>query len=251
MLDTGFPGPGLTVLGLAQAAAIPAALAGEKVAGLYASRLVRSQLTAAPLAEECGLGVVIRDGLEEIGAGALESASDDDAYAAYIGTLVAWSGGDLRRRMPGGPDGREFFDRYDAAVSAMVAAHGPDDTVVAISHGAAIRVWSSVRAATTPDVGVERGLMNTGVVIVEGDPENGWKLVDWREEPLGGLALGDGDAEDVTGHAPAEIVPTPDEDADSSRREGKGRQGTTRPGWGASGRAGWRRRRGARPPGSR
>ena len=213
VLDTAFPGPGLTVLGLAQAAAIPEALAGERVVGLYASRLVRTQLTAGPLAEKCGLAVVILDGLEEISAGALESASDADACAAYIGTLVAWSDGDLRRPMPGGPDGRSFFDRFDSAVRAMAASHGPDDTVVAVSHGAAIRVWSSVRAATTPDVGVERGLMNTGVVVVEGDPKNGWNLVEWREGPLGGPTLGGVDADDVTGQAPVGIVATPEEDA--------------------------------------
>lgn len=65
-LDTAHPGPGLTDLGLRQAAALPGALAGEDIAALYASTLTRTQLTAAPLAAERGLEVLIRDGIREL-----------------------------------------------------------------------------------------------------------------------------------------------------------------------------------------
>ena len=41
-LDTAFPGLGLTPLGQAQAEAVPAALADERVAAVHASRLVRT-----------------------------------------------------------------------------------------------------------------------------------------------------------------------------------------------------------------
>jgi len=68
LLDTAVPGPGLTDLGTEQAAALPAALSGQRIDVLYASPQVRAQLTAAPLAAERGLSVVIRDGLREIEA---------------------------------------------------------------------------------------------------------------------------------------------------------------------------------------
>jgi len=49
-LDTSYPGAGLTSLGRAQAAAVPAALADERITSIYATPLLRTQLTAAPLA---------------------------------------------------------------------------------------------------------------------------------------------------------------------------------------------------------
>ena len=55
-LDTAYPGAGLTELGQRQAAAVPASLADEDVSAVYASPLVRTQLTGTPLAQERGIG---------------------------------------------------------------------------------------------------------------------------------------------------------------------------------------------------
>lgn len=49
-LATARPGPGLTALGRRQALAIPDAVAGEQIAAIYVSPLVRTGETAAPLA---------------------------------------------------------------------------------------------------------------------------------------------------------------------------------------------------------
>ncbi len=46
LLDTAVPGPALTELGEAQAAALPEALAGEVIEAVYASPLLRARLTA-------------------------------------------------------------------------------------------------------------------------------------------------------------------------------------------------------------
>ena len=54
-LDTTLPGPGLTDLGLAQADAIPEAVGGEEIGAVFASRALRAQLTATPLAQSLGL----------------------------------------------------------------------------------------------------------------------------------------------------------------------------------------------------
>ena len=63
-LDTAIPGPGLTELGLEQADAVPAALSAEPIGAIFASTQLRAQLTAAPLAEDRGLTVEIRSGLQ-------------------------------------------------------------------------------------------------------------------------------------------------------------------------------------------
>lgn len=69
LLDTAVPGPGLTPLGRAQAAALPGALAGEDIDALYASTLIRTQQTAAPPAAARGHEVLVRDGIRELSAG--------------------------------------------------------------------------------------------------------------------------------------------------------------------------------------
>ncbi|WP_121251140.1 histidine phosphatase family protein [Nocardioides ferulae] len=205
-LDTAFPGAGLTPLGLAQAAAVPVALAGEQVAGVYASPLVRTQLTGAPLAEARGLDLTVLAGLEEISAADLEMRSDDEAVHAYAGCVGHWVCGDLDRRMPGGCSGHEFFSRYDAAVRSLAARHGRDDTVAVFSHGAAIRAYTALATSLEPEVAAELHIMNTGMGVLEGSPDEGWSLAGWSREPLGGLDLEDPSAHDVTGESAEEAA---------------------------------------------
>lgn len=203
-IDTALPGAGLTALGQSQARAIPDALAEEDIAGVYASRLVRTQLTAAPLAESRGLDVGVRAGLEEIEAGELELRADPAAVQAYADCLVSWMRGDLEHGMPGGPVGREFYGRYEVALRTIAKEHGPDDTVVVLSHGAAIRVYTALAVGLRPEVATQLRIMNTGMGLLEGDPETGWELARWSSEPLGGLQLQDLQAHDVTGESAEE-----------------------------------------------
>ncbi|GIG20009.1 isomerase [Cellulomonas chitinilytica] len=200
LLDTAAPGPGLTVLGERQAAAVPHALDGRGIDAIAVSPLVRTSLTAAPLAEARGLAPVTYDGLREVEAGSLEMESHHEAHQRYLGTVFAWARGDVTRRMPGGPDGVEFLGRYDDAVAQIASAGG--DTVVAVSHGAAIRCWASARVAGIDVDVVERtSLQNTGLVEIDGDPTRGWELVSWHPDPLGGLRLAARAADDPTGEA--------------------------------------------------
>lgn len=200
-LDTTFPGAGLTDLGEAQAAAIPAALAAEDVSALYASPLVRTQLTGNPLAWERGLEVVVRPGLEEISAGSLEMRSDGDAVRAYLGGLSAWLHRELDHPIPGGVTGRDFLNRYDSAVRDIADQHGREDTVALFSHGAAIRVFAALAADLSGEEVAEMWINNTGMVLLEGHPTDGWDLVQWVSDPLGGAHLASVRAHDVTGEA--------------------------------------------------
>ncbi|WP_406224155.1 histidine phosphatase family protein [Streptomyces canus] len=184
LLDTEAPGPALTALGQEQAAALPQALAAEQIDALYASTLVRTQLTAAPLAAATRLEVQIRDGIRELAAGDLEMRGDDDAAALYLTTAFAWSKGDTGRRMPSGENGLEALGRFEAVV-AEAAATGAQ-TVAMVSHGAMIRTWAAARAANV-DVAYASShpLGNTGVVVLSGSPDRGWQVLQWEEHPLG------------------------------------------------------------------
>lgn len=200
-LDTAFPGAGLTDLGQAQAAAVPAALADEDVSAVYASPLVRTQLTGNPLGVERRIEVHVREGLEEIAAGAFEMRSDQEAVEAYLGGLAAWLHRDLDHALPGGTTGHDFMDRYDGAVRGIAERHGREDTVALFSHGAAIRVFATLAAGLDAEEVEGMWINNTGMILLEGHPRDGWGLVRWTGEPLGGAHLAGVRAHDVTGEA--------------------------------------------------
>ena len=198
VLDAVVPGPGLTGLGQRQADALPAALADRGIERLFASTMVRTQITAAPLATALGIEPVVLPGLREIEAGDLQGKRDQVSVQMYISTVHAWSAGDRSARMPGAESGDEFFARYDDAVRQVLAS-GVQVAAV-FSHGAAIRTWASAVSQNTPDeFGTQRHLENTGIVEVEGSFEDGWRLVDWEGEPVGGEQLIDRTAQDPTG----------------------------------------------------
>ncbi|MEO8907475.1 MAG: histidine phosphatase family protein [Microbacteriaceae bacterium] len=198
-LGTAVPGPTLTQLGFAQAAAIPRALADQPLEAIYASTMLRSQLTAEPLARARGLQTDVIDGIQEIDAGVLEQRTDADAIHTYIGALVAWRH-DLSVRIPGGEDGNEFFGRYNTVIEAIASRH--DGAVAVVSHGAAIRTWAPWATHNLDEEFVRsHGLDNTAVVTLDGSPSAGWSITHWDDEPVGGDSLADVGALDPTGDA--------------------------------------------------
>ncbi|GAA1135981.1 histidine phosphatase family protein [Nocardioides aquiterrae] len=193
-LDTARPGATLTALGHRQAAAIPPVLSDQPVAAVHASPLVRTQLTAAPLAAALGLEVRVTEGLEEISAGALEMHTSAASIDAYADTVAAWIAGDLDATMPGGGDGHAFVARFDGAVRALSSGHAENATVVAFSHGAAIRTFAARHGGPR-----DGRLLNTGAVVLDGAPTGRWTVTHWSRDPLGGSHLADDIAIDPTG----------------------------------------------------
>ncbi|WP_235005963.1 histidine phosphatase family protein [Nocardiopsis sp. JB363] len=200
LLDTLAPGPGLTPLGHRQAAAVPTALQERPIDALVVSPLLRTHLTAAPLVTTFGKEPVVMEGVREVEAGALEMGADPTQHRTYVDTVFAWSRGQVDLCMPGGSDGRAFFDRFDDAVG-RIAEQGWEDVVV-VSHGAAIRSWACARVTGVDVASVARTpLANTGMVEIEGDPDSGWRLLGWSSGPIGGAHLLNQDGSDPTGEA--------------------------------------------------
>ncbi|TBN58170.1 histidine phosphatase family protein [Glaciihabitans arcticus] len=187
-LDTATPGAELTELGREQAAALPAVLARERLDAIVVSTLVRTQQTAAPLAAATGIEPIVRAGIREVEAGTLEMKSDRKSVMAYLTAFASWATGDLEARMPGAENGHEAFDRFDAVV-AEFAHH---QTLLIVSHGAMIRYWAA-RAASNIDGPFVRDhiLSNTGVVVLNGSPTEGWIVESWLGLPVGGPAVTD------------------------------------------------------------
>ena len=194
-LDTAYPGATLTDLGQEQAARLAARLAGEPLAVIAASPLLRAQQTAAALATDRRLSVLTLDGLREVGAGDLEMQSSAEAIRCYVTVLEAWADGDLDMTMPGETSGHDFLRRFDEAVQAIAdaaAAAGKGDgqaaVAAAVSHGAAIRIWAAIRCRNAnPEEVSRRRLANTDVLVVEGSARSGWLLDGWLEQDPDGV----------------------------------------------------------------
>jgi broad specificity phosphatase PhoE len=184
-IDTSVPGPSLTPKGEQQAKAIAAKLSRAKHDGIYASSMIRTQQTAQFLADELGLTVVVLPGLREIEAGDFEGQAEQSAVDGYFQPLKQWLAGDRSARIPGSVDGNEFDARFDEAVDAIYASG--EQRPVVYSHGAAISMWTMMNVHNPqPELVATQPLPNTGYVVVRGNPDDGWTLLDWNGTKVDG-----------------------------------------------------------------
>lgn len=178
IIDTTVPGPGLTALGETQAQAIAETLLANGYDGIFVSDMVRTQLTAAPLAADLGITPVVVPGLQEINAGVFEGGSGLIAGIGYALPPVAWVLGARFVPVIGGENGNEFEARVNDAV-AQIYDTG-DTNPIAFSHGATMTAWTLMNV-DNPDLllAITHPLGNTAVVVVSGSPEDGWTLQSW------------------------------------------------------------------------
>lgn len=178
ILESRIPGPGLTKLGLEQAAALPTTLAEVPIDAIHVSTMVRTHLTATPLAQARGLALLERDGLREVASGDYEQHTVEQSAALYLERVFAWADGDLDPRIPGGEDGHEVIGRFDEVVAE--AESSGHETVALVSHGAMIRTWAGYRTENLDGRFVaENAVTNTGIVVVEGSSSSGWWTTNW------------------------------------------------------------------------
>ena len=181
LLDTAPRGTDLSERGRIQAEELVEALADVPLEAIYVSDLVRTQQTAAPLAAARGLVPLVRPGVREIQAGEYEMAPDDGSWGAYLAVLYRWADGEPDARIPGGESGTEVLARFDAVV-AEAAQH---ETAAIVSHGAMIRAWTGARAANVDRAFVaDTRLYNAAVIVLDGNPDAGWRVETWANEPV-------------------------------------------------------------------
>lgn len=170
-LDSKPPGMPLDDVGHAQAAALARRLTAEPVTAVYASRALRAQQTAAPVAAAHGLPVVALEGVHEVSCGDLEGNTDAVSRARFAEVYQGWLRGDLDARLPGGDSALDLRARFLPAVESVLAG----GTLVIVSHGAAIPL---AVGAMLGEHTMTRRVANTGVVIVAGVPGD-WALEHW------------------------------------------------------------------------
>lgn len=184
VIDTSTPGPVLTDLGQQQSRDVVDRLGDNNYDAIYASQMIRTQQTAMPMSAYLGLPVQVLPGLQEIEAGDYEGTPESGALGGYLKAPIAWAfAGQLDQRIPGSVNGHEFDARVDGALKTMYDKG--DRNVIVFSHGGTIMFWTMMNAenlstAQKIELLSHHALGNTDYVVVEGNPEDGWVLVDWN-----------------------------------------------------------------------
>jgi broad specificity phosphatase PhoE len=199
LIDTAVPGTGLTPLGQQQALSVAKVLAPQgPFAGIYTSQLLRTQQTAAPLAGMLGMNTQALPGLNEIDAGIFNHWPEVSVGGVlYLVAPVAWTLGFpiVPMLAPGSAhiNGVVFDQGFTSALQTMYAnsaaspivASNGKVTDVAFSSEFAIEVGTLMNV-NNPDplLMLTHPLSNGGVVVVQGDPQDGWTLVSWDGMPV-------------------------------------------------------------------
>ncbi len=129
----------LSETGRAQADALAARMALERVDLIVASDLGRTRATAAPIAARLGLAVSLDAGLRERSYGELEGmtwAEIERARPRDYRRLVAR---DPDHLVPGGETGAQFRDRVVAALERLARANG-GAAIALVTHGGVLGV---------------------------------------------------------------------------------------------------------------
>ena len=178
VINTDIPGPSLTEDGQGQAEQLAHQLARNNFDGVYASDMVRTQQTAAPLAHALGKPVNVLPGLREIDAGRYDDTPTKKADSTYLLAPALWLKGDLKDAVPGSISGEEFNDQFTAAVQKIYDSG--NSRPVAFSHAESIMYWTLINVKNPKDsLATSHHLPNLGRVVITGSPALGWTLVDW------------------------------------------------------------------------
>ncbi|HWC08950.1 MAG TPA: histidine phosphatase family protein [Solirubrobacterales bacterium] len=137
-LVDGHSDPALSEPGQAQAEMVAEALRGERIAGIFASTLRRTQESAAPLAAALGLEPQVLFELREVFLGDFEGGEyrirqgRGDPIIQRVFAEERWDA------IPNAESFEDFGARLRKGIEEIVAAVGPETTAVAFVHGAVI-----------------------------------------------------------------------------------------------------------------
>jgi broad specificity phosphatase PhoE len=195
LIDTSTPGPVLTEKGQQQARDVVGALGVNNYDAIYGSSMVRTQLTAAPMSKYLRLPIQVLPGLQEIEAGVFEGTPEAGAEGGYGLYPIGWTFPGVIPQIPveifnkstvmPGTDlnGFGFDARVDGALQTIYDKG--DRNPVVFSHGGTIMFWTMMNVENLSVMEKLQLLQtarldNTDYVVIEGNPEDGWTLVNWN-----------------------------------------------------------------------
>ena len=165
--------------GLRQAEATANALINERVDAIYSSDLIRASCTAAAIAREIGLPVLMEPRLREWDLGVLSGLLRSEAEQHHPDAYRIYRERDVNPAIPSGESILSRYRRVTGCISEIAARH-PDSQLVIVSHGGPL--GDSYRRATGSDVGrkIPVKLYNTAINrirISDGD----WDIQSWGD----------------------------------------------------------------------
>jgi len=169
----------LSAAGRAQADALAARLAPERIDLLVASDLGRTRATAAPIAARLGLAVEHDPGLRERCYGELEGKTwveIEREHPAAHGRLAAR---DAEYVIPGGESGTQFRDRVVGAFERLARAHA-GTSIAVVTHGGVLGIVYRHANAIPLEMPRAFGVPNAGVNRVHIEDRR-WSIDAWAE----------------------------------------------------------------------
>jgi len=164
----------LTELGRRQCEAVAQALAPSAIAAVYASPLERARVSAEIVARPHGLPVRLEPAFREMGFGAWEGLTGDEAVARFPEAVAAWRTTPHLATPPGGEPLAEVARRVAAARDELLDVH-KGETVVLVAHAIVIRLVVLAALGLGPDR--IRSVDASPAGITEIEYQDGWATV--------------------------------------------------------------------------
>jgi probable phosphoglycerate mutase len=152
----------LSATGLHQAARLAERLANDRVDAIYSSELARAWLTAVPLAQRLGLGIVPEPRLRERSFGVFEGLTLDEIASQHPEAFRQWRGRDPLGAMAGGETGQQLIDRVLEALHDIAGRHR-GQTVAVVTHGGVLDVAYRAARALDWDAPREHQMLNASI----------------------------------------------------------------------------------------
>lgn len=181
----------LNATGRRQALRVAESLAGEDIAALYASDLVRATQTADAIAARLGIAFAVDAGLRERGFGIFEGHTWADVERLWPDEAHRWRQREPGFAVAGGETLADFYRRSVASASRLAARH-PGRTIALVAHGGVLDCL--YRAATRQSLQAPRSwqLGNASVNRLLFNGES-FTVVGWGDTQHLDAALDDND----------------------------------------------------------
>ncbi len=162
-----------------QAQRLALALAGEPIAAVYSSDLLRARDTALSVADAVGQPVVTDEGLRERGFGEFQGRTYAEIEALWPEEALRWRKRDPDFAPPGGESLLALRERVTRTTHALAARH-PGEQIVMVGHGGVMDVL--YRVATGQEIQAPRtwALGNAAVNRLLWTAD-GFTLVGWAD----------------------------------------------------------------------
>lgn len=169
----------LSAVGLAQARAVAAALAGERFAAIYSSDLTRVRQTAEPAAGRLGLPLALDAALRERHYGMFERHTYVEVRERYPAEYARFRDKDLDFDFVSGESLRAFAVRALACVAALVERHA-GESILVFTHGGVLEMVYRHASGRTLSSARDFELPNAALNRVEARP-GAWRVDAWAE----------------------------------------------------------------------